>query len=80
MARLNKKERRSLIYDEKKELQKQRRRERAEMIASGSYRPRSAVFSDKKRKKLEQDRKREIRTYGYPDLFFVFGGLSGDAR
>ncbi len=70
MARLSGKERTSLVHDEKAAAQRKRRKERAEQIAGGSYRPRSTVFSDKKRKKQEAERKREIRSYRYPDLSF----------
>ena len=70
MARLSKKERQSLVFDEKNAIQRQKRKERTELIANGSYRPRSAVFSDKRRRKQEEERKREIRNYSLPDLLF----------
>ncbi len=72
MARLSKKERRRLMCGAENAIQRQKRRERAEKIVNGEYRPRSAVFSDKRRDKLDRERKREIRSFEKPDLLFYF--------
>ena len=54
MSRLSKKDAERITKNETESRQGKARAERAEQVANGSYRPRSATFEDKRRK--EQDK------------------------
>lgn len=61
MSRLSGKEKAQMEAKYKGSEQERIRSERAELVSSGTYRPRSTVFSDKRRSMQKQKDERDIR-------------------
>lgn len=61
MGKLTKKETERLTAEQRETEQERVRKERAEQVASGTYRPRSTVFEDKRGKKREKAADREMQ-------------------
>ncbi len=60
MAKFSGKEKDRLTFCQKESKQRVTREERARRVAAGTYRPRSTVFTDKRRKSVEKAERREV--------------------